>query len=77
MDYFHMFYADTALFGASQGLRCGLDFFGSRQVVFASDAPFGPIKETHAGVASLSTDIAERISIDSGNIERLIRMKIS
>src|ERR1019366_1664958 len=29
MDYYHMIYADTALFGASRGLACGLDFFGA------------------------------------------------
>jgi len=42
IDYFRMFYADTALAGGSSGIRCGLDFFGSEQVVFATDCPFDP-----------------------------------
>ncbi|CAN7324160.1 amidohydrolase family protein [Variovorax paradoxus] len=42
IDYFRMFYADTALAGGRSGLRCGLDFFGARQVVFATDCPFDP-----------------------------------
>ena len=42
IDYFRMFYADTALAGGRSGLRCGLDFFGAKQVVFASDCPFDP-----------------------------------
>jgi predicted TIM-barrel fold metal-dependent hydrolase len=42
IDYFRLFYADTALAGGKSGLRCGLDFFGARQVVFATDCPFDP-----------------------------------
>ncbi len=42
IDYFKMFYADTVLGGSASALRCGLDFFGSDKVVFASDCPFDP-----------------------------------
>jgi hypothetical protein len=42
IDYFRLFYADTALAGGRSGLRCGLDFFGARQAVFATDCPFDP-----------------------------------
>jgi predicted TIM-barrel fold metal-dependent hydrolase len=28
--------------GSTSALRCGLDFFGSDHVVFASDCPFDP-----------------------------------
>jgi predicted TIM-barrel fold metal-dependent hydrolase len=42
IDYFRMFYADTALAGGRSGIRCGLDFFGPEQVVFATDCPFDP-----------------------------------
>ena len=28
LDYFRLFYADTALFGAVAGTKCGFDFFG-------------------------------------------------
>ena len=38
-DYFKMFYADTALFGAGPATRCGIDFFGVDRVLFASDSP--------------------------------------
>ena len=31
LDYFKMFYADTALFGAYQATVCGLDFYGVAQ----------------------------------------------
>lgn len=42
IDYFKMFYADTALAGGQAGLRCGLEFFSASQVVFATDCPFDP-----------------------------------
>jgi len=42
IDYFRMFYADTALFGAYDATVCGLQFFGAGRVLFASDAPFDP-----------------------------------
>jgi hypothetical protein len=39
LDYFKMFYADTALFGAFDATVCGLNFYGVPNVLFASDAP--------------------------------------
>ena len=36
LDYFKEFYADTAMFGGKYGLPCGIDFFGTDKVVFAS-----------------------------------------
>ena len=44
LDYFKMFYGDTALFGAYDATVCGLEFFGADHVLFASDAPFDPEK---------------------------------
>ena len=40
VDSFRRFYADTAMFGAAAATRCGLEFFGSDRVLFASDMPF-------------------------------------
>ena len=69
LDYFKMFYADTALFGAYEATVCGLDFYGVPNVLFASDAPFDPekgpmyIRETIAIIDRLpiSQDDRERI----------------
>ena len=47
LDYLRDFYADTAMFGGgAHALRCGLDFFGSDRVIFATDTPLGPIAPT-------------------------------
>lgn len=76
IDYFHMFYADTAMFGASRGLSCGVDFFGASNVVFASDAPFAPIASTRDAVAGLSIERDQLEAIYSGNAERLMKMPV-
>jgi aminocarboxymuconate-semialdehyde decarboxylase len=77
IEYFHMFYADTALFGASRGLACGLDFFGAGNVVFATDAPFGPVASTRDGVAHLNLEKAQLDAIHHHNAEKLINMRIA
>jgi predicted TIM-barrel fold metal-dependent hydrolase len=77
LDYLHMFYADTALFGAGNGLQCGLDFFGTVRTVFASDAPFGPIEETRDGVAALDFRGKDRASVMTRNAETLLGMQFA
>src|SRR3954451_6655118 len=77
LDYFREFYADTALFGGSNGLPCGLDFFGADRVVFATDAPLGPIAKTIAAVEALDLDPGAREKIMHGNAQRLLGMTFS
>ena len=78
-DYFKMFYADTALFGAPDAMECGLKFFGADQVVFASDFPFDPekgtfnIRETIKDVDGLPISEADRTKIYEGNALRLMK----
>jgi aminocarboxymuconate-semialdehyde decarboxylase len=77
LDYFRDFYADTSLFGAGNGLTCGLDFFGADRVVFSTDAPLGPIAKTIAAVDALDLDPGAREKITRTNAERLLGMKLS
>jgi predicted TIM-barrel fold metal-dependent hydrolase len=76
MDYFHDFYADTALFGDSLGLDCALKFFGTDHMVFASDAPFGPIKLHTDAIAAREFDAKTREAIVRRNAEKLMKMTI-
>jgi aminocarboxymuconate-semialdehyde decarboxylase len=77
IDYFKMFWADTAVFGSRAATVCGLSFFGMDQVVFASDAPFDPeggpmyIRETIKVIDSLDVSEADRRKIYQTNAERL------
>jgi uncharacterized protein len=80
LDYFKMFYADTALFGAYDATVCGLAFFGADHVLFASDAPFDPekgpmyIRETIAILDRLAISDAEREQIYWRNAEALLKL---
>src|SRR5436305_896995 len=74
LDYFHEFYADTALFGAGNGLACGLDFFGTDRVVFSTDAPLGPIAKTIHAIDALDLDPGAYDKIMCRNAERLLKM---
>jgi predicted TIM-barrel fold metal-dependent hydrolase len=40
LEYFKKFFADTVLNGNTAGLMCGYSFFGSDQMLFASDYPY-------------------------------------
>jgi predicted TIM-barrel fold metal-dependent hydrolase len=76
-DYFKMFWADTAVFGSRAATECGLKFFGTDQVVFASDAPFDPeggplyIRETLRIIDTLDISETDREKIYQRNAERL------
>ena len=80
LDYFRMFYADTALFGAYDATVCGLGFFGADRVVFASDAPFDPekgpmyIRETIAILDRLPIDEDDRARIYWRNAAALLKL---
>lgn len=80
LDYFRMFYADTALFGAYHATVCGLAFFGAGHVLFASDAPFDPergpmyIRETIAIVNRLPIPQEERERIYWRNAATLLQL---
>jgi predicted TIM-barrel fold metal-dependent hydrolase len=80
LDYFRMFYADTALFGAYEATVCGLRFYGADRVLFASDAPFDPekgpmyIRETIGVIDRLPITLEERERIYWGNAVRLLKL---
>jgi len=78
LDYLHDFYGDTALFGGGvHALRCGLEFFGSEHVVFATDTPLGPIAPTIDAIKRLEISDTDRRKIFCGNAERLLKRKLS
>jgi predicted TIM-barrel fold metal-dependent hydrolase len=79
LDYFKLFYADTALFGSLAGTQCGLAFFGVDRVLFASDTPFEPepglyIRETVDVIERLEITADERERIYWKNAKRLLKL---
>jgi len=81
LDYFRLFYTDTALFGAREATICGLKFFGANQVLFGSDMPMDPekgsayIRWNIEIIDSLDIKPKERQAIYEGNAKRLLKLK--
>ena len=81
LDYFRLFYVDTALFGAKEATMLGLKFFGAERTLFASDSPFDPekgsayIRWTIEIIDSLKISPKERQMIYEGNARRLFHLK--
>ncbi len=80
IDYFKMFYADTATFGSLGATRCGLDFYGTDRCLFASDCPFDPeggplyIRETIRCLDTVEVTDAERSALYEGNARKLLKL---
>lgn len=80
IDYFRMFYADTALSGSSAGIRCGLEFFGADRVLYATDCPFDPergpmfLRTIPQAIESLNLAEDDKRKIYFGNALRLLKM---
>jgi uncharacterized protein len=74
-DYFHRFYADTALFGAPHALRCAVDFFGADHVLFGTDMPLGGphvVEETISDVDSLRLSPEDQRLVYEANAARVL-----
>ena len=81
LDYFRLFYADTAVFGSMEATICGMKFFGTDNLLFASDMPFDPekgtayIRWTIDIIDRLDITPAQRQAIYEGNLKRITKMK--
>jgi aminocarboxymuconate-semialdehyde decarboxylase len=82
LDYFRMFYGDTALFGALAATECGLAFFGADQLLFGTDMPFDPekgpgfIRETIRCIDQMRASPEEKANIYEGNARRLLKLRL-
>ena len=67
IDYFRMFYGDTALFGSCDRTVCGLNFFGAGHVLFASTP-----HSIHRRARCISATIAilDRLPVSEADRER-------
>lgn len=81
IEYFKMFYGDTALSGSASATRCGLDFFGKEHIVFASDFPFDAegggylVRKTIEALESLSLDVVSQQAIYRSNVLDLMTLR--
>ena len=80
-DYFKMFYGDTAVFGSTPALECGLAFFGVDRVLFGTDMPFDPeqgpgfIRDTIGALDRVRASDEDKAKIYEGNARRMLRLR--
>ncbi|MBI4464363.1 MAG: amidohydrolase [Acidobacteria bacterium] len=80
IDYFRMFYVDTALNGAVAPLECGLAFYGVDRLLFATDMPFDPekgigfIRDNIRALEAMSIAPSDREKIYEHNARRLMKL---
>jgi len=80
IEYFKMFYNDTALNGNTSALRCGYDFSGEDRLLFGSDMPYGvengaiAIRQTMEAIDAMGVSESVRMKIHEGNARRLLHL---
>ena len=78
LEYFKMFYADTALSGGTAGLMCGYAFFGADHLLFGTDMPYDSehgsrlLRETIRSVDQMAIPDSEKKRVYEGNATRLL-----
>jgi predicted TIM-barrel fold metal-dependent hydrolase len=76
------FYNDTALYGSTPALMCGLAWFGNDRLLFGTDMPLGASKtgsygrtlDTIESIDRMDITEADREKIFSGNARRLLKL---
>ncbi len=83
VDYFKMFYADTAIYGNPTALMCGYDFFGADHIVFGIDFPLGDIehgnrnyRQTINAIEQMGITDEDKKKIYEDNARKLMRLPI-
>jgi predicted TIM-barrel fold metal-dependent hydrolase len=80
IEYFRMFYNDTALNGSTSGLMCGFDFFGEDHLLFGSDMPYDvengaiAIRQTIKAIEGMNIPGSSKKKIYEGNARNLLHL---
>jgi predicted TIM-barrel fold metal-dependent hydrolase len=80
IEYYKMFYGDTALYGGPEPLELGHKFFGPEHIVFGTDFSMDMqsgtkfIKWTKDAVYKMNISDVERQLIFEGNARRILRL---
>lgn len=83
IDYYKMFYADTALYGNTSALMCGFTFFGADHLLFGIDMPLGDMefgnrnyRQTINAIEEMAISDQDRVKIYEENARNLYRLPI-
>jgi len=82
IEYFRMFYNDTAILGNPPALMCAYDFFGVERILFGTDMPFDPtlgdygIGRTIKAIEQMDIPDSDREKIFGDNARKLMRLPV-
>ena len=83
IDYFKMFYTDTAIHGNTPALMCAYNFYGTDHLLFAADMPLGDrefgtrsYRQTINAIEEMDIIDGEKKKIFEDNARRLLRLPI-
>jgi len=82
IDYFRMFYNDTAIYGSTPGLMCAYAFCGAEHLLFGTDFPFDNqfgeryIRQTIESIDQMDISDQEKKMIFENNARKLLRLPI-
>ena len=83
LDYYKMFYADTAIHGNTPALMLACDFFGADRILFGADMPLGDYyfgfrsyRQTINAIKAMDISEEQKQMILAGNASKLLRLSI-
>ena len=82
LEYFRMFYGDTAVYGNTSALMCAHSFFGADNMLFATDMPYDNqsgnrfIHETIRSIENMEVSAIEKNKIFEENPRRILRLPV-
>lgn len=83
IDYFKMFYADTAIHGNTPALMLAHSFWGADHIIFGCDMPLGDPQfgmrsyaQTLGAIEAMDIDEVEKQLILGGNVTKLLKLDV-
>jgi len=82
LDYYRMFYTDTALYGNTPALTCGYSFFGPEHLLFGTDMPYDSqlgnraTRQVINAVEQMDIPAAEKQKVFEHNVRKLMRLPV-
>jgi predicted TIM-barrel fold metal-dependent hydrolase len=82
IEYFRMFYNDTALNGNAPALMCAYSFFGAKHLLFGTDMPMdnrmghSSVNDTIKAIEEMSIPDSEKKIIFEENARMLLRLPV-
>lgn len=82
LDYYRMFYNDTAIYGNTAGLMCAYAFCGAEHLLFGTDMPYDNqigyrhVRETIRSIEEMSITDSEKMLIFEDNAKKIMRLPL-